>query len=140
MKYLCEEYKDTARAVDAVNIYMEQDKIKEECSKLEKEYPQNSSTVIDTVGLYKLYFKSPDGKGHLWKIVLEIPNLPVKKDAIYVRVWFPTSNVIVKADIMKFDAFADDFEMVALLAFVQRNIGQIAYFDQDKFPSLDKFA
>ncbi len=56
------------------------------------------------------------------------PQSATKKDAIYVRVWFPTSNVIVKADLLKFAAFVDDFEMVALLSFLQRNIGQVAYF------------
>jgi hypothetical protein len=65
---MCDEYKPTARDVDAAKIYMEQDKIKEECSRLEKDYPQNSSTVIDTEGLYKYYFKSPDEPGHLsWR-------------------------------------------------------------------------
>ena len=122
---MCDEYKPTARDFDAAKIYMEQDKIKEECLKAGERVPSE-------------FFDRHRYRGPLQALlqvawwarppVLEIPNLPTKKDAIYVRVWFPTSNVIVKADLLKSAAFADDFEMVALLSFLQRNIGQVAYF------------
>ena len=66
--------------------------------------------------------------------------MPKDRTTLYVRCWFPTLNVIVRVDVLRIAEFADDFEMVAILSFVQQNFNQVAYFDINKTAVLEKFA
>ena len=67
-----------------------------------------------------------------WKVVNEYPKLAKDKKTLLVRCWFPTSNVIVNVDMLKVSALADNFEMITLMAFLQMNFADVAYFDRNK--------
>lgn len=140
VKYMRDRYSMIAEGVKDADIYKEIDKIKKEANRLHKQDPQCTQILINNKTLYDMYFKSEDGVSCEWKIVQEFPHLPKDKTTLYVRCWFPTSNVIVRVDVLRIAEFADDFEMVAILSFVQKNFNQVAYFDRDKTALLDKFA
>lgn len=140
VKYMTDRYSLIAEGVKDADIYKEIDKIKKEANRLHKQDPQCTQILINNKTLYDMYFKSEDGVSCEWKIVQEFPHLPKDRTTLYVRCWFPTSNVIVRVDVLRIAEFADDFEMVAILSFVQKNFNQVAYFDKDKTAVLDKFA
>ena len=70
----------------------------------------------------------------------EHPTLKEDSSTLYVRCWFPTSNVIVKVDVLEVAKFADDFQMVAIISFLQENLSHVANFNKDKTADLKKYA
>ena len=97
--------------------------------------------MINKEALYNQYFNSQDGKNREWKVVQETPNfiLPEYK-SIYVRWWFPALNVVVKVDVLAVDAFADEFEMVAIIAYVNENLSFVKNINKDKSAKLSMYA
>ena len=90
--------------------------------KSKKKAPSVAQAIIDFEDLYNKYFvAAPDGEDRLWKVVNELPRLSSSKNTIYVSCWFPSLNVLITVDFLKMAHFADDFEMVALSAFVMLN-------------------
>jgi len=73
--------------------------------------------------------------------VQETPNFtqPDHK-SIYVRCWFPALNVVVRVDVLAVAAFANAFEMVAIIAYVHENLSYVANFSKDKSADLTKYA
>ena len=98
------------------------EKIRASAIKSKKNAPSVAQAIIDSDYLYNKYFvEAPDGEDRLWKVVNELPKLSSTKNTIYVRCWFPSLNVLITVDFLKMAQFADDFEMVALSAFVMLN-------------------
>ena len=98
------------------------EKIRASAIKSKKNAPSVAQAIIDSDYLYNKYFvEAPDGEDRLWKVVHELPKLSSTKNTIYVRCWFPSLNVLITVDFLKMAQFADDFEMVALSAFVMLN-------------------
>ena len=97
--------------------------------------------MINTIAFYNQYFKSIDGRNREWKVVQESPNftLPDYK-SIYVRCWFPALNVVVRVDVLAVAAFADEFEMVAIIAYVNENLVFVTNINKDKSAALSKYA
>ena len=60
--------------------------------------------------------------------------------SIYVRCWFPALNVVVKVDVLAVAAFANAFEMVAIIAYVNENLSFVKNINKDKSAKLSMYA
>ena len=70
----------------------------------------------------------------------EFPKLTEDHGSILVMCWFPTPNVFVWVDLLKVADYADAFEKIALLSFLQTNYDDVANFDLSKTANLRKYA
>ena len=81
-----------------------------------KKRPVISDTTIDTLELYNKYFQSQDGLDLNWKVIQWFPELQKNNKAIFLWVWFKTSNIIFPIDYLKVaNICVSNFIMVTLL-------------------------
>ena len=119
VKYLCDENGEIMDNVYNSKMYLKPEQVKKKSIELHKVPAINSPTYIDNEGHYRLYFNSPDGAKRKWKVIHDYPKFTAINTILYVRIWFPSLNHIMKLDVLKIAPFADDFEMIAYLSLLQ---------------------
>jgi hypothetical protein len=107
-KYLCKANEKIIEEVAAKELYLSPPKIESITKKINKDYPENCDTLINSVALYNRFFKSSDGVNRNWKVVQDFPRLSQDKKTIIVKAWFPLKNKIYKVDILKFEGIGAD--------------------------------
>ena len=99
-----------------------------------KKRPVVSETTIDTLELYNKYFQSKDGLALNWKVIQWFPELQKNNKAIFLWVWFKTSNIIFPIDYLKVaNICASNFIMVTFTAFMHLNIEDVEFFIKKKY-------
>ena len=118
-KYLCEEYKATLEAVKTNKMYVSCEKILQMIETQEcfgGKNPADHKIVVRTEKQYKKYFRSEEGKNHMWQVVLEFPKLNKNRDDIKIECWFLESHQFISVEFLKFCAISRSFFEISTFA------------------------